>query len=261
MKRKSKQAQFRISAMLIAFGCSIAFSQMSCPHFLLKSPMVVNIEGYFVNEKMSRANIDIEWRHHPDALDTFFVNQPDHPRFDFITAGEYRYMEFPGTKIRRQLGTHHLKENIGESPLKLDDMELLANGQFLCKDSSEQKPNVLSTAFSMAWWTLVADSLPMPSRVTMNGARKERRTFTIRQWKNYSGETLPTLVKLESERYNGEIWIRSAYPMQTLLADPIVTNAHKKTKSEVPNLFGKIPTKGERKIPLILKLNQELLRE
>lgn len=223
--------------------------------------MVVNIEGFFVNEKMSRASLDVEWRHHPNALDTFFVDQPNHPKFNFITAGEYRYMEFPDAKVKRQLGTHHLKEHIGETPLKLDDMELLANGQFLCKDSSEQKPNILSTAFSMAWWSLVADSHPMPSRVVMNGARKERRTFTIRQWKNYSGEMLPTLVKLESEKYNGEIWIRSAYPMKTLQADPIVTNARKKPKPEIPDLFGKMPTKGERKIPLILKLNQELLSE
>ena len=240
---------------------SVAFAQSSCPHFLLESPMVVNIEGFFINEKMSRVSLDVEWRHHPEALDTFFVNQPDVAPFRFITAGEYRYMEFPNEKIKRQLGTHHLKENIGETPLKLDDMELLANGQFLCRDSTIQKPNILSTAFSMAWWSLTADTLPSPSRVTMSGARKEKRSFSIRQWKNYSGEMLPTLVKLESEKYSGEIWIRSAYPMQSLQTDPIKNKVEGKAKPPLPDLFGKIPVKGERKIPLILKLNQELLRE
>ena len=253
--------KIKIAAATFVMASTSAFSQTSCPHFLLNGPMVVNIEGFFVNEKMSRASLDVEWRHHPEALDTFFVNQPDVPKFNFITAGEYRYMEFPDIKVKRQLGTHHLKENIGETPLKLDDMELLANGQFLCRDSSIQKPNILSTAFSMAWWSLVADSLPQPSNVTMNGARKEKRHFLIRQWKNYSGEMLPTLVKLESEKYSGELWIRSAYTIQALQADPLKNNVESKPKPPLPDLFRKIPVKGERKIPLILKLNQELLRE
>ena len=253
--------KIKIAAATFVLASTSAFSQTSCPHFLLNGPMVVNIEGFFVNEKMSRASLDVEWRHHPEALDTFFVNQPDVPKFNFITAGEYRYMEFPDIKVKRQLGTHHLKENIGETPLKLDDMELLANGQFLCRDSSIQKPNILSTAFSMAWWSLVADSLPQPSNVTMNGARKEKRHFLIRQWKNYSGEMLPTLVKLESEKYSGELWIRSAYTIQALQADPLKNNVESKPKPPLPDLFRKIPVKGERKIPLILKLNQELLRE
>lgn len=223
--------------------------------------MVVNIEGHFVNAKNSRSNFYTEWRHHPESLDTFFVHLPDRPQFNFVTAGAYRYLVFPETKIKRQLGLHHLKENIGETPLKLDDMELLANGQFLCKDPSEQKPNILSTAFSNMWWSLVADSLPQPSRVTMKGARKEARTFSIRQWKIYSGEPLPTLVKLESDQYSGELWIRSAYPIQALESDPLKKNVEKRPKFEEPDLFRKIPVRGERKIPLILKLNQELLRE
>ena len=243
------------------FASAIAYGQSSCPHFLLSSAMVVNIEGFFINQKMSRASLDIEWRHHPEALDTFFVHASDSPHFNFVTAGAWRYMEFPEQKIKRQLGNHHLKENIGETPLKLDDMELLANGQFLCKDSTIQKANIFSTAFSMAWWSLTADSLPTPSNVSMNGARKEKRNFIIRQWKNYSGEMLPTLVRLESEKYSGEIWIRSAYPMQALQSDPLKNKVESKTKQPLPDLFRKMPTNGERKIPLILKLNQELLRE
>lgn len=250
-----------IPAMAVALMAAYANGQNSCPKFLISSPLVVNIEGNFVNVKNSRSRMDVEWRHHPESLDTFFVNLPDRPRFNFVTAGEYRYMVFPDAKIKRQLGLHHLKETIGETPLKLDDLELLANGQFLCKDSTQQKPNILSTAFSNMWWSLVADSLPQPSRVTMKGARKETRTFVIRQWKIYSGETLPTLVRLESEKYSGELWIRSAYPMQALESDPLKNSVEKKSPTPMPDLFRKIPVKGERKIPLILKLNQELLRE
>jgi len=251
----------RILAVVFSMVASTTMAQNSCPRFLLEAPLVVNIEGHFVNVKKSRESLDVEWRHHPESLDTFFVSLPNRPRFNFITAGSYRFMEFPEAHVKRQLGTHHLKETIGDTPLKLDDMELLANGQFLCKDEREQKSNVLSTAFSMAWWSLSADSLPTPSSVTMKGARKETRTFTIRQWKNYSGSTLPTLVKLESENYNGEIWIRSAYPVQALDSDPLKKSVKEKPQPAQPELFRKIPMKGERKIPLILKLNQELLRE
>lgn len=249
----------RLWTLAISMALTAASAQTSCPHFILEAPMVVNIEGHFINVKNSRESIDVEWRHHPESLDTFFVNASNRPQFNFITAGSYRYMEFPDAKIKRQLGTHHLKETIGDTPLKLDDMELLANGQFLCKNPTEQKSNVFSTALSMTWWSLTADTLPTPQSVTMRGARKETRTFTIRQWRNYSGSTLPTLVKLESEQYNGEIWIRSAYPIQALQSDPLKKNVAKKAQPQQPELFRKIPMKGERKIPLILKLNQELL--
>lgn len=251
----------RILATISAFAVTTATAQNSCPRFLLEAPMVVNIEGHFVNVQKSRQSIDVEWRHHPEKLDTFFVHLANQPQFNFITAGNYRYMEFPEARVKRQLGTHHLKETIGDTPLKLDDMELLANGQFLCKDSIDQRPNIMSTAFSMAWWSLTADSLPTPQKVTMRGARKESRTFTIRQWKSYSGSMLPTLVKLESEKYNGEIWIRSAYPVQALESDPLKKKVKSRPQPTQPELFRKIPMKGERKIPLILKLNQELLRE
>ena len=57
----------------IALACSGTFAQDLCPHFLLEKDLVVNIEGRFVNETMSRTSLDIQWRHHPQALDTFFV--------------------------------------------------------------------------------------------------------------------------------------------------------------------------------------------
>ena len=72
------------SAILVATA-SLAHAESSCPHFLLESPMVVNIEGFFVNQKLSRTSLDVEWRHHPESLDTFFVRPPDSPHFKFIT--------------------------------------------------------------------------------------------------------------------------------------------------------------------------------
>ncbi|MCF0224106.1 MAG: hypothetical protein HUK20_07540 [Fibrobacter sp.] len=252
---------FWYSALFCVLASSFALGQNSCPIFLVDKPMVVNIEGHFVNAKNSRSTIYTEWRHHPESLDTFFVHLSNNRDFNFVTAGAYRYMEFPDAKIKRQLGLHHLKDNIGETPLKLDDMELLANGQFFCNDSTDKRKNIFSTAMSNMWYSMIADELPKPKQVTMKGSRKEFRTFYIRQWKNYNGEALPTLVRLESSNYSGELWIRSAYPMQALESDPLKKNVDKKQKFEEPDLFKKIFVKGERKIPLILKLNQELLRE
>lgn len=248
-------------AVLVGISAGLAFSQTSCPHFLISSSMVVNIEGRFTNSKFTRSSLDIEWRHHNDTQDTFFVNLPDSHQFTYVTAGDHRYMEYAHPKVKRQLGTHHLKENIGETPLKLDDLELLANGQFLCRDTLEQSRNIFSTAFSMAWWSLAADTLPYPKNVIMRGSKKESRIFTIGQWKSYAGEMLPTSINLTSAKYDGTLWVRSAYPIQALESDPLRRVKKKHENPPVPKLFGKIAVEGEREIPLIFKLNQELLRE
>lgn len=251
MLRYTKHGILSLCALAVA-----VYAHTSCPHFLVSSPMVVNIEGRFINKKLSRESMDVEWRHHPEALDTFFVNLPDREQIRYITSGESRYMEIGKNKITRRLGTHHLKENLGETPLKLDDMELLANGQFICKDNNDS--NVFSTAFSLTWWTLVTDSLENPQKVVMRGANKETRIFNIGQWKAFSGEMLPTLVKVSGPNYSGNIWVRSAYPIQALKADPLQNKVSSK-KRPIPELFLKIPVKRKREIPLILKLNQELL--
>ncbi|MBQ3715447.1 MAG: hypothetical protein II892_07685 [Fibrobacter sp.] len=250
---------FRLALLFSAMLTAAASAQSLCPHYLVSSPMVVNIEGRFVNVKHSRVSMDVEWRHHPESIDTFFVNLADREQFKFITTGNSRYVEMGKSNIKRQLGTHHLKENIGETPLKLDDMELLANGQFVCKDASDTSAKSLGTAFSMAWWSIMSDTLPTPQKVVMRGANRETRIFTIGQWKIFSGELLPTLVSLTGPNYQGSIWIRSAYPIQALESDPLQKAATK--VRPIPELFLKIPVKRKREIPLILKLNQELLRE
>lgn len=250
----------RLNILFFAFFSAYVGAQSLCPHFLVSSPMVVNIEGRFVNAKHSRASMDVEWRHHPESIDTFFVNLPDREQFRFITTGSYRYIEKGPSNIKRQLGTHHLKESIGETPLKLDDMELLANGNFLCKDDTDTNMNTIKTAFSMAWWNMIVDSLESPKNVIMRGARHETRIFSIGQWKVFSGELLPTLVTLSGPNYNGKMWIRSAYPIQALESDPLQRKVSPKMRP-IPELFLKIPVKRKREIPLILKLNNELLRE
>lgn len=253
-----------VISILAISTTTFADKQKTCPHLLTNSSIVVNIEGKFINEEKNRTNMSIEWRHHHNTLDTFFVTLYDKPSFKFITAGNYRYMEIGETGIKRQLGLHHLKENIGKTPLKLDDLELLANGFFKCPDSTKQNQssNVLATANSMMWWSLVLDSLPHPEKAVMHGAQKTSRYFAISNWKSYAGEQLPTLVNVASNDYSGNLWIRSAYPTHALESDPLKTPVVKpKILLPVPKLFGKIAMEGERKIPLILKLNKQLLGE
>ena len=237
--------------------------QKVCPHLLTNSAMIINIEGKFVNEERNKTRVNIEWRHHNDALDTFFVSPNDSRSFAYITAGKFRYMEFEEGKVKRQLGLHHLRESIGKTPLKLDDLELLANGYFKCPDSTklEQNPNVFSTAVSNTWWSFVVDTLPTPEKAVMRGAPKKPRYFSITNWKSYAGELLPTLASMSSEDYSGSLWIRAAYPKKVLETDPTQKPVKPKILLPVPKLFGKIAVEGERKIPLILKLNQQLLSE
>lgn len=252
--------KFLIPATLFSLGCVQAFAQNVCPKFMLDSALIVNIEGRFVNAQQTRSSIDVEWRHHPEALDTFFVSMPTQKPFAFVTAGEYRYLEYRNPKIKRQLGLHHLRETIGNTPLKLDDMELLANGLFQCQDSTTKNPNAFGTAFSNMWWSMTQDTTFQPKTVTMRGARKETRSFTIGAWKDFSGTTLPTLVSLTSANYSGSIWVRSVYPIQQIEKDPLLERAQKDSV-KTPLLFRKTLVNGKREVPLILKLNQEFLRD
>ena len=249
----------KLTAIVICFLASFLAAK-NCPHLLTNSSIVVNIEGRFVNEEKNRASVSVEWRHHNETLDTFFVNLYDGHSFTFITSGKYRYMLL-GDSIKRQLGLHHLKETIGKTPLRLDDLELLANGYFKCPDSTRStSPNVFATSNSMMWWSLVIDSLPKPGKAVMHGASRSRY-LALSNWKDYAGEELPSLVNVASSNYGGNIWIRSAYPSHALETDPLRQSIKPKILFPVPKLFGTIAMEGERKIPLILKLNKKLLSE
>ena len=249
----------RLFALALTAGLCISQAQDLCPQYMLDSAMVVNVEGRFVNAQMNRTSLDIEWRHHPESLDTFFVNFPHQNSVMFVSAGDSRYEIYRSHNVKRQLGLHHLRETLGDTPLKLDDLELLANGLFLCQDSTKSK-KIFSTAFSNMWYSMVVDTLPQPQKVVMRGARREARTFTVGAWKDFAGATLPTLVTLSGPNYSGNLWVRSAYPIETQKGDPIVENAQKNPFRR-PTLFRKTLVDGKREIPLILKLNQEFLRE
>lgn len=197
-------------------------AQDLCPHKLVDKDMIVNIEGWFINAQHSRARIDLEWRHHETQdIDTFFVHLPDKPSFKYITSKGWRYIEFSSPNIKRQMAMHHLKEDIGKTPVKYDDLELLAHGSFLCKDSNAQKPNILSPAFSNMWWSLNIDSLDAPKLITMRGAAKTKRELRIDSWKELSGIRLPALMTVASSDYRGKMWIRSVYPISELDSDPL----------------------------------------
>lgn len=213
-------------ALALAFASlPAAFAQELCVHKLIEGSMIANMEGWFINAQHSRARFDIEWRHHEqEQVDTFFIHLPDRPSIKYITSETSRYIEQDFPKLRRQMAMHHLKDEIGNTPVKYDDLELLAHGYFQCKDTSEQKPNILSTAFSNMWWSVALDSLPKPNMVTMRGARKEKRVIRIDSWKSFSGLELPALATVEHPNYRGNIWIRSIYPIEDLAKDPLREN-------------------------------------
>ncbi len=96
----------------------------------------------------------------------------------------------------------------------------------------------------------------------MRGVTKKPRYVSLANWKAYDGETLPTIASMSSEDYSGSLWIRSAYPEKALELEPSKEESVKpKILLPVPKLFGKIAVEGERKVPLILKLNKQLLSE
>lgn len=221
-----KPVRSLIPAILLATALAFnAQAQELCPHTMLDRDMIVNMEGWFINPQHSRARIDIEWRHHEEAKrDTFFIHLPGKPSFKYISDATYRYLEKDNPKVKRQMAMHHLKEQIGNTPVRYDDLELLARGLFVCKDSTVQKPTIFSTAYSQMWWSLASDSLPMPRLVTMRGAFKEKREMRIDSWKELSGIMLPTLVTVASTEYRGKFWIRSVYPIEDLSRDPLREN-------------------------------------
>ena len=213
------------TALLTAALAVSAQAQDLCPHKLVDRDMIVNMEGWFINPQHSRARIDIEWRHHEEAKrDTFFIHLPNTPSFKYITEETNRFIEKDSPRIRRQMAMHHLKEEIGNTPVRYDDLEFLAHGLFVCKDSSVQKPNILSPAYSNMWWSITLDSLENPHLITMRGAFKEKREMRIDTWKELSGIMLPTLVTVAGMDYRGKFWIRSVYPIEDLSRDPLREN-------------------------------------
>lgn len=180
-----------------------------CPRTLIDTPMSIKIEGDFINIQQNQVHMNVEWRHHVDALDTFDISISNQEPFYFITAGDYRYTYAPGSKAKRQLASHHLRENLGSTPLRLDDLELLANGRFKC----DTEPTELIPRYSATWGSIKTSSGPEPTTATMY-SKRENKAFKIREWKQFGSETLPTDIEISSKNFSGTIKIISAEPIE-----------------------------------------------
>lgn len=239
----------RLFVFLILFTFSLLFSQDLCPKPWIQEDLHIHFEGFFINQKNSRVHIDVSWKHKLLEPDSFLVYLSSKKSFLFVTSPEQRYLMIQPENVKRQLATHHLKENIGETPLHWDDLELLANAEFLCADSSAKNKYVLRTAFSQTWYSLQLDSLKFPAGLTMRGAKNSKREVYFYAWKKYGETPLASMIKIEADSYSGVLWIHSIYKKAPL--DPLKENLKKSVKNLI--LF----PKARRKIksPLIFQLD------
>ena len=225
-----------------------AQAQDLCPQTLVHEDRLIFIQGSFVNREASRIHADIAWRCHPASADTFMISVPGKDSLVFITDGTSRTLEKPREKSRRKLATHHLKERILGTPLKFDDLDLLANGQFLCPDSNS-RPNSFATAFSQTWYHLRADQIPDAKTFRMSGAKGEVRNIEIAEWKTFDGIRLPTAIKFKTQRELGTVWLRSVHQTaQGPHKDPLIQQIAKESEpADELNLDNKLL----REVPVI----------
>lgn len=139
----------------------------------LDSDARISIEGRFINREFSPVHLSLSWRHATASADTFDIVLSGKDSFRYVSARDFRYMEFRKENARRQMATHHLQEFIGESPLTWNHLESLARGN-LVPDSTAQ------------------DSL------------------YIHSWKNYDGLFLPAIIDFYGKGGHGSLWIRTA---------------------------------------------------
>lgn len=219
---------FKSLASVTCLGAIAAIAAEPAPNFcgqtLFDSSYKVFIEGSFINKVKSRVHTSIQWNHHAAAPDSFHIAFPNESSDTtlFITDGNSRRLKFPvpnsnGELAERGMATHHLRENIGNSPLVYDDLDLLANGQFLCPDSAKPKdpnPTAFATAFSQTWFHLTADQNPETTSLKMTGAKGNKRMLQILGWNKLGEIKLPTAVRISSNGYYGMVWVHSAYAIE-----------------------------------------------
>lgn len=197
----------RKTFFLLAFLPFASFAE-ECPSPWIDFPAVISAEGRFINRENVRVHVDLIWQHLPDAADTFDITISGRESFRYISSADYRYMEyFPG-RIPRQMAMHHLRETIGKSPLRWDDLELLAQGIFLCRDSLHQDSAFVYPARSQTWFRIRFNH-PKPDTVWMFGSGEERR-LTVHSWNLYDGIFMPTIIDLKGNGESGSFWIRTA---------------------------------------------------
>lgn len=182
---------------------SIGQDLVHCTHQIAEVPLTAKFKGKYVNTKKNNVSVDVEWHHNPAAQDTFYIIASGTESQMFVTAGEFRHVIYGKTKAKRQIGARHLRENIGETPLKYDDLELLANGWFLCPDSASV-PNVMITAFPETQAEMTLDTLPNPTNISVKRWNDDR-TYEITEWKEFSGVKLPANTKITGKNFSGNI--------------------------------------------------------
>ena len=184
--------------------CSFAQDFTYCAKPLANTPGILKIEGKYINENISKTSIDIEWHHNPAAQDSFFISTPGFEKLLYITAGDYRFVKYMNTGAKRQIGGRQMRENIGNTPMKFDDLELLANGWFLCPDSTSSDPRILTTAIPETQAILELDTLPQPKEISVQ-RWNDNRSYSISEWKEFSGNILPETVSITGKNFSGTV--------------------------------------------------------
>ncbi|PWJ71829.1 MULTISPECIES: hypothetical protein [unclassified Fibrobacter] len=196
-----------LKSTLLACGvlASISLGQdiAHCTHQVANTPLTVKFKGDYINAKKNNVSVDVEWHHNPAAQDTFYIIATGTEAQMFVTAGEHRYVIYGKTKAKRQIGARHLRENIGETPMKYDDLELLANGWFLHPDSANV-PNVILSAFPETQAEFTLDTLPYPMNISVKRWNDDR-SYEITEWKEFSGAMLPANTKITGKNFSGNI--------------------------------------------------------
>lgn len=224
--------------------CSLHAAE--CEFSFADSAAVISIEGRFVNREFSRIGIDLIWQ--KAEADTFDVTVSGRESYRYVSTPDFRYMEYRPENVRRLLAAHHLKENIGASPLKWDDLELLARFLFRCPDSLAAS-NVFQPTRSAAWKSVSVNSKIQPDTIEMKSYQNEIRTLTVHRWANFDGILLPTSIDIAGKNYSGSLWIRTARRQESFSP---------RQKSSTSPFFQKLTESGlkeEAEVPFVLQVH------
>lgn len=167
-------SRFFLATFLLAFSAvSLPADCPENPEGKLGSDAQISVEGRFINREFLPVHLSLSWRHAPTSADTFDIVLSN-DSFRYVSAENFRYMEFRKENARRQMASHHLQEFIGESPLTWNHLESLARGNLPCDDSTGSD------------------------------------TISIHGWKEYDGIFLPAIINFYGKGGHGSLWIRTA---------------------------------------------------
>lgn len=141
-----------------------------------------------------RREFDIQWQHHTSSgLDTFVIrNSLPTETWIFATSRSYKELRIPERNILRAIADHHLRERVFQTALRLDDLELLAHGNFFCLDSNAKQANRLLTSQSSMWYTIEWQvNKAKEYQVTFSGIHKSKRMLSTNAWPLQDPQRLP----------------------------------------------------------------------